>query len=1513
MEMNSKKKYLIIGISAIVMLLASMLIYTFASADDVGRNKLKVKTASITSVQTGSGYFDSNDGITDNTSVEGYIAGNDSSQDNRIVRSFDTISYSFDFNIVGKENGFDASERTVDINVELTPEEAKYVLFEADGEPGNTTYTYHFEGIDTYGPFTKSITLYVLGAPNGTEINPKFIIKEQTDEEAGVSLGKISSTADYYGYNDGNYNEQATFQNYLPSIVSSTPAVIKMDTTSTGENQKATYDGKVGRYITFVSGLYIEGNGEKGIKGYDMPTGDISFIVNLSQDGNSSVITKEEWARLYSINNVDSIEAVTVGMPYSTADSNKQQKEVRNAGNLTINKVDNAYGVIVKDYNIVYKFPLTNADDSSVENRYYIGTYAFTAFSPRSVEDGKDTINVNYGVGSITANGVSGETYSIDNSNASNTNEYYQSGDHSYDSAFYTEDDKRINSDSSIGSLSKGSYFIYKTTFDYKKTQSDEGLREVIKVNPNAFRVVNYSTRYDEIVNIDVKCGEENCSTISKDDFEVKLISGDFTSDNYSLGEISQKISQEDRDSVTSACSNLNISGYTSDQIMNIYGGPCIKANDGVEEIYSSLEDAANADGSEIKITKVVVQTKEGISLPDNATVTVKVKLRVRDVADLTRTYQVSSVISTSEYNNVLRYYYPSATTLANPDNYRIPTINGNNVDVIDNVSYADSLRVANFTSRQEITVVNKNSDGNMKVNFNAVDNENIVFNIKPIVEDNSQNVKMDDVWFIKSIILRVKLPKELTFIPDADDKYLVGSYSDGEDTYLTFRLPFSKSNFVLDNVSFKTKLNPKLKGSGVPIEITSNMFAFNVNEEQDNSLFGETTESFTIYGNGVDNVLVEQKVGSAGTSVEKNTEFSYLLSAYNNTNNLVEDYSLVDILPANEDGRGTKFSGEYQVKLNVPSSLASAKIYCSTQPFAELAEDIDNSRNEWSECPDLTEGYKSVTAIKFSNINMAPGAYTEPIEIVIKPTNNSYSDRYNNYFVGGSTSYSKNKSNTISVGVVSRSISGRVFKDNNENGIQDENDNYVSGIPATLYRVENEESTKISETVTDGEGRYEFKDLDVGKYYIDLNYNGAVYDLTRRYATMDEKIDSDAYKVSDEVARISNKKVPDDPFGIRLTREDISLENYDMGLIPRRIFGFDIKKYITKIDLNYNGTSDVTEYNNETKVSISVKNSLRATAKVYYGIAITNNSSRPGYVNQVEESIPEGLLFDQSIPENKDWITMDGKLISTALSNTVIYPGETKYLQIVLFMPTRESAGTFLNTVSILEMTEYEETPLPEEAGYTNAHGYVIGESVDYAGISWHVINTENMDDGSQKVTLLADSGSITTNMSHTSSEGSVYKWSDSMINHFLMDGWSNNSLDKSVLYDISICDDASGLEGGSFAGSITGTCLSNIYASSKIRLLTSEEYSALITSHLSNINWLTGNGDYWLQSGDSTLPVHRLFGTEPSDSYGDISSHSTNKASYVSSTGIKTTTANTSKEVRPVITISSNNILFE
>ena len=371
------------------------------------------------------------------------------------------------------------------------------------------------------------------------------------------------------------------------------------------------------------------------------------------------------------------------------------------------------------------------------------------------------------------------------------------------------------------------------------------------------------------------------------------------------------------------------------------------------------------------------------------------------------------------------------------------------------------------------------------------------------------------------------------------------------------------------------------------------------------------------------------------------------------------------------------------------------------------------------------------------------------------------------------------------------------------------------------------------------------------------------------------------------------------------MTNEDISINNLDMGLIPRRMFGFDIKKYITKIDLSYNGNKEVLHYNNESKVSLNIRNSLRANAKVYYGIAITNNSSRPGYVNKIEESIPDGLIFDQNLEENKEWIILNGKVISTSLSDTIIYPGETKYLEIVLYLPERESAGIFINTVSILEMNEYIEKPLSEEEKYVNENNYVIGESVNYAGFSWHVIDVNGKD-----ITLLADSSSIEGTYSHLDSSNEVYKWSTSDINNIL-NNMLMSSLDKTVLYDTSICDDASGLEAASFGGSISGDCQSGIYTKSKIRLLTSEEYTRIVTSSLSNIDWLIGYNDYWLQSSDDTRPIYQSLGID--DSNGEIIDSTYNKALYVSSTGIKSDYINSRKEIRPVITISSNNILFD
>ena len=56
--------------------------------------------------------------------------------------------------------------------------------------------------------------------------------------------------------------------------------------------------------------------------------------------------------------------------------------------------------------------------------------------------------------------------------------------------------------------------------------------------------------------------------------------------------------------------------------------------------------------------------------------------------------------------------------------------------------------------------------------------------------------------------------------------------------------------------------------------------------------------------------------------------------------------------------------------------------------------------------------------------------------------------------------------------------------------------------MPVTLYKLDSENNmTEVETTVTDKDGKYIFKNLNVGRYKIRVNFDNSVYDLTLRYA----------------------------------------------------------------------------------------------------------------------------------------------------------------------------------------------------------------------------------------------------------------------------------------------------------------------------------------------------------------------------------------------------------------------------
>lgn len=1526
MENRNKNKKIAIYIAVLIVLLGgSFLIYKVVKASV---DNAIISRINIISIETGTN-FDTEDNLVITCDNEGknctntYTASKDSSKDNILVKSFDKIKYNFIFDIKdSNDDSHDIDDVKVNLRVTLNGDDKKYVSF--DDSLCNSEGLCVINNNSSYGSNSYSLVLNVNNAPNGYQIHPTFTFDvEENKYDTNIILGynENSETNYYYSFENGTYFKEG-LNNPMPTIVSSKVAnneyVIASDNSFT---QTARYDGKDGRFITYLFGIKLDSSSISGLF-YDQ--NEISFKVSFNQDGQADPIMNEDWIRLYGTEMIDGIRPITYDFPFSTSSIGDANKYIKKPGSITVTKEDNSYIVRLTNFELLLDRPSLNSNDSPTDG-LYIATIALTNFSPRLDGDGQNVINntmIVYNMNNqlITSRTIENNYEQVSILRGSNTRNVQTEADILTSSYWYDESEASKIAEDGLGAVSKGTVVKYITDFKNNRTSSHEGLKEIIKFDTNAYRVMTYDKNNE--ISIKVKCGRTECNNISKDDFEVKFVTGTFDNSNYELRDVnSLNLSSGDKN-LANACTSLNISTLNNDQIQNLYGGPCIKAKDGVETVYSKISDSSKIQDDnevEIPISKVIVQTKEGVTIPDGAEVIVSVKVRVRNVSDLTHTYQATTMILSSDYDENLTYYAPQIKNISDnlnnaisPNSYEKTTYAGQNYVAANGYS-GDTLKIVNFTLRQQISVTNKNEDGTVKNRFKTSNNEIINYKVETSLVDNNINVGADDTWYIKSVSALVRIPNTLIYVPDDSLIQPTNVYQEGTDTVLQYLLitPSDKikTGMTIKDIYFKTKLNPTLSGGSNDITVTSDAYGMNINDEIDTSI-GRTV-SYTITGTGINEVIGEQSIGESGIVIEKNGIINYILNAYNNTGENVNDYSIIDILPYNDDENGSSFSGSYSVK--VSSSLGLSNIKCTSEVPSRITR---NNNTIWEDCNVTSEFVENVTAIKMDNISISDASYMGEIIISLKTKDNNASDKYNNKFVGFTRTSNENTSNIVSVSVLNRSISGVAFLDNTGNSIRDENETFISEIPVSLYKINNEELNKVADTVTDENGYYVFNNLDVGRYKIRAKYDVNKYDLALRYATMDTSKDSDAYLIDNNgTIEISNKS--ETSAGLIINEQESNISNMDIGLQPKHTFGFIMNKYITKIELSNNGIITTNTYDNLSTVSLNVLNPNRYTTKVYYGISITNNSSRAGFVNLVKEDIPNGFIFDKNYPENAGWFEVDGMLGNRSLDNTVVYPNETVYLQIVLFLPARDEAGTFINTASIAEITEYNSINETLDAEYVNDDEYEVGDTLRYAGVNFHVIGvTPN---GSEQIlTLLADA--TQTSMNHGTS---VYKWSNSNINGYLNNEWINtHNLDSSKLYDFNICDDASGLFNSNANGGVVNanSCASNIYTTSKVRLLTQTEFNTLI-NNLTDSSFLL-NGDFWLMDA--------VYATTNSNTYNENGVLNTdydtsNLVKYVKASNStvlpvqgtngfnKDVNANSNLQVRPVIRISSRSIIME
>lgn len=159
-------------------------------------------------------------------------------------------------------------------------------------------------------------------------------------------------------------------------------------------------------------------------------------------------------------------------------------------------------------------------------------------------------------------------------------------------------------------------------------------------------------------------------------------------------------------------------------------------------------------------------------------------------------------------------------------------------------------------------------------------------------------------------------------------------------------------------------------------------------------------------------------------------------------------------------------------------------------------------------------------------------------------------------------------------------------------------------------------------------------------------------------------------------------------------------------NIMQEKKFDLSLKQSIHKITLTTPtiGTR-ATTYTNKSlaKVEVLNRNVNKSNVVIEYKITVTNEGTIPGYVKKIVNYLPEDAKFNSEL--NPAWYVAEGSqtVYNTSLANTLLKPGESKELTLVLSIQiTDKTIGVIAtNTAEIVESTN--EYGLPDTDSVAN------------------------------------------------------------------------------------------------------------------------------------------------------------------------------------------------------------------
>ena len=270
------------------------------------------------------------------------------------------------------------------------------------------------------------------------------------------------------------------------------------------------------------------------------------------------------------------------------------------------------------------------------------------------------------------------------------------------------------------------------------------------------------------------------------------------------------------------------------------------------------------------------------------------------------------------------------------------------------------------------------------------------------------------------------------------------------------------------------------------------------------------------------------------------------------------------------------------------------------------------------------------------------------------------------------------------------RKVIGTVWVDANKDGVKDANEQRVSGVKVLLLNNNTSNIAMNSNneqciTTTGTDGSYMFNNVPQGKYSVIFFYDSAKYSpTTYKKSGVSEEQNSDAidktvnYEGKDQIAAVTEE----------IVLADTNQFNIDLGIVEDAKFDLKLDKVVQAITVNNGKNTKEHVYNSKlAKLDFESKYANTSSMVVEYKFTITNEGGIAGYVKKLADYLPEELKFNSEL--NKDWYEgKDGVIYNASLANTIINPGESKEVTLILTknMNGDDDFGLINNSAEIYE-----------------------------------------------------------------------------------------------------------------------------------------------------------------------------------------------------------------------------------